>query len=417
MSIQAGVVPNPRLDLERPDPENRNAPGYERLLDAVLCLLVESGTAALADGFKPDDVARRAGKSRASYYRTEGFPAGDVLNSESRVAVLEAAIDRALHLSAVDVNRRYETVDDDIAGGRVLADPGTAIRVSCEADFGTVKNALLSVRLYAAALAPSSMNVEASLRSHYDALTDSLVDAYDKVLRHWGYWPRRPLDLRQFVITMLGVADGLILRYCADETVDAPFYAEAMAAVAVGLLEPVNGASQPNDNRPEGDAGRLLAAPPKLEAASSVEWVRQIEVALDSTAAGGSTDWLQVLRSALDALATCAVGDTAATRAVLTATTGIAAGESREAPSDGLLALIEKLLNDAALQGTFRAPSTRSNGATRSRNALFAQALVSTVLTVVLGQQDPEIPSSEGHAAWCAEYVWDLLVQPYVIVG
>jgi len=57
MSILAGAVPNPRLALERPDPENRNALGYERLLDAVLCLRVVSGATALAEGFKPDHDA------------------------------------------------------------------------------------------------------------------------------------------------------------------------------------------------------------------------------------------------------------------------------------------------------------------------------------------------------------------------
>ena len=82
-----------------------------------------------------------------------------------------------------------------------------------------------------------------------------------------------------------------------------------------------------------------------------------------------------------------------------------------------LVALVEKLLNDAALQGAFRVPPTRSNGATTGRNTLFAQTLVTTVLTMVLGQQDPNAPSAETHASWCADYVWDLLVRPYVIAG
>jgi hypothetical protein len=315
------------------------------------------------------------------------------------------------------VNRRYETVDDDIAGGRVLADPGTAIRVSCEADFGTVKNALLSVRLYAAALAPSSVNVEASLRSHYDALTDSLIEAYGKVLRHWGYWPRRPLDLRQFVITMLGVADGLILRYCADETVDAPFYAEAMAAVAVGLLEPVSGAARSTGKHSDDEPQIQRASQPELHVDLSVGWARRIEQAVEAAEAGASSHPLELLRSGLDSLAACAVADTAAARSALVATTSNAASDVPAGSAVSLIAVFEKLLNDAALHGSFRAPSTRSNGATKARNSVFAQALVSTVLTVVLGQFDPETPSSEAHAAWCAEYVWDLLVQPYVIAA
>lgn len=156
---------------------HRNALGYERLLDAVLCLLVESGATALAEGFKPDHVAKRAGTCRASYYRTEGFPAGDVLNSESRLAVLEAAIDRALQQSA--------------------------------------------------------------------------VDAYGKVVAYWGYRPRAPLDLEQFVVSVLALADGLILRYCADDRVDADLHSKLLAEVATALLEPVPSAPTPSCSRPE----------------------------------------------------------------------------------------------------------------------------------------------------------------------
>jgi len=238
MLTPGAAVPNPRLNLDRPNPEDRNLAAHERLLDAVLCLMVEAGAEALADGFKPSDVAKRAGKSRASYYRTEGFPASEAENDESRLAVLEAAIDRALSMDAAEVTRRFEAVPKDIEEGRVPFDPVESIRVSSLANFQTVQNALLSTRLYAAALASSSVNIEASLRRHYDVLTESLVTAYRQAIHYWSREVRPPFGLRDFVVTMLALSDGLILRYCADESIDAETYAHLLASVGAALLVP-----------------------------------------------------------------------------------------------------------------------------------------------------------------------------------
>lgn len=359
MSMPAGTVPNPRLALERPDPENRNALGYEWLLDAVLCLLVESGATALAEGFKPDHVAKRAGKSRASYYRTEGFPAGDVLNSESRLAVLEAAIDRALQQSAVDVNRRHETLDRDIEEGRVPDSPAASIRLAACADFAAVRHAIISTRLYAAALSPSSVQVEASLHRHYEAVTGALVDAYGKVLEHWGYRPRAPLDLEQFVVTVLALADGLILRYCADDCVDADLYSKLLAEVATSLLEPVPSAPTPSCSRPEpGDHH------------TSGGWFDDLEKAVREA----PNEPLRSLHMVLEVLAARGVADNADTRAFLADVT------SQQGPSSPFVmavGLVERLLNDAALQGVFRSQTARGGSLRRARNALLAEAFVS----------------------------------------
>lgn len=238
MQNNGAAVPNPRLNLDRPNPEDRNLAAHERLLDAVVCLMVEAGVEALAEGFKPSDVARRAGKSRASYYRTEGFPASEAESDESRVAVLEAAIDRALAMDAVEVTRRFQNVPREIQEGVILDDPAESIRVSSRANFGTVQNALLSTRIYAAALSTSSTTIEASLRRHYESLTESLVNAYRVALQHWGREVRPSFTLREYVITLFALSDGLVLRYCADETIDADTYAHLMANTAVALLAP-----------------------------------------------------------------------------------------------------------------------------------------------------------------------------------
>ena len=409
MSTFGGATPNPRLDFARPDPEDRNAAGYERLLDAVLCLLVESGTSALADGFKPDDVAKRAGKSRASYYRTEGFPAGEVSNSEVRVAVLEAAIDRALRISAGEVNRNFESIDGDIAAGRVLADPGEAVRVSALANFPTVHNAFMSSRLYAAALSPSSMKIEASLNRHFESLTDALIDAYGKVFAHWGYRPKAPLDARGFAITMLALADGLILRYCADETINADNYAEMLGAVAVSLLEP-SPQTEPFGN------GAGAALPPGHDVAKRVdlEWVPSVHVEVDRyRAALPGVDPIGTLRQAAMAVALVAVQRPEQAQTLLAVPGRVEATPSSTGPGS-LASLFEQLLNEAALLGRFRAPAVRKNALEIARNALFAQSFCDTLLATALKYPVPVDADEQTHAAWCADYVWGLLVAPHV---
>ena len=157
---------------------------------------------------------------------------------KKHVAVLEAAIERALANDAIAVTRRYEAVPQDIEEGRILDDPEESIRVSSRANFRTVQNALLSTRIYAAALSTSSTNIESSLRRHYEVVTESLINAYQQALAHWGRSVRPEFDLRQYVITLLALSDGLILRYCADDSIDAETYAKLFAAVSVALLAP-----------------------------------------------------------------------------------------------------------------------------------------------------------------------------------
>ncbi len=89
MSEAGSVSVNPRLIINLPDPEDRNSTAADRLKNAVLCLLVECGTPLLADALKPEEVTKRASKSRASYYRSEGFPASDANTAHIRRAVLE----------------------------------------------------------------------------------------------------------------------------------------------------------------------------------------------------------------------------------------------------------------------------------------------------------------------------------------
>ena len=55
---------DPRATLPLPDPQDRNAPAHERLLHAVICLLMEQGVTLVGQALTPDDVTKRAGKSR-----------------------------------------------------------------------------------------------------------------------------------------------------------------------------------------------------------------------------------------------------------------------------------------------------------------------------------------------------------------
>jgi len=54
-----------------PDPTDRNLSAEDRLYLAVIYLLIEEGADLLAESLKPDDITKRAGKSRASYWRPD----------------------------------------------------------------------------------------------------------------------------------------------------------------------------------------------------------------------------------------------------------------------------------------------------------------------------------------------------------
>ena len=58
----------------------------------------------LAESLKPDDITKRAGKSRASYYRTAGFVGTPSDTNTSRRAVLDRAFARALGGAADDLD-------------------------------------------------------------------------------------------------------------------------------------------------------------------------------------------------------------------------------------------------------------------------------------------------------------------------
>lgn len=459
---ESAVPANPRLRLTVPDPEDRNSLGYERLLDAVLCLLVESGAHALAGGFKPDDVAKRAGKSRASYYRTEGFPAGDVQNHESRVAVLEAAIDRALRLSAEQISRTYDRVEHDISVGRVNKSPEESIRVGSVANFSVHHHAMMSTRLYAAALSPSSLPIEASLRQHYESISESIVMAYEQALRYWGYRPRQPFDTRRFVVSVLALSDGLVLRYLADPMIDAATYSEILAQVAVALLEPVpvdDAVGSPSTPTATSRTGappltraavcaalqqlldRQAGATPSLAALAAEagcseqtllthfggvagvvrsawsEWTPGFEdVAARHLRELPDSDPIDVLRAVGVAVTQCSQEQPALVRALLACETGAGAvaGASRAEP---VVRLFERLLTEAVLKGRFRAPEINNNAVLAGRNAMFARTLRDTLLTVAVNHPVPPGADAQAHSAWCVDYVWGLLVAAHVVGG
>ena len=71
------ATPSEERRSDSADPTDRNLPADARLYSAVVHLLLEQGTDLFAEALTPDAVTKRAGKSRASYYRTNGFAGGD----------------------------------------------------------------------------------------------------------------------------------------------------------------------------------------------------------------------------------------------------------------------------------------------------------------------------------------------------
>lgn len=226
------------------DPRDRNLPAADRLFEAVAWLVVERGAELLARSLRPEDVTDRAGKGRASYYRTAGFPdasgastsvAGD---DGTRLAVLEAALDRSLRFSAADLHQVLDGIDNYIAAsvaGEVdpSVSPEAFIRMMAAENFDWVsEDPVMSVQIVAAAVAPSSPAVAASLRRFYTTVTDEYGAAYERLLNHWGYRLRHPFTPASIATVLMAMSEGLALRRASGDPVASDEFASAMAALA-----------------------------------------------------------------------------------------------------------------------------------------------------------------------------------------
>jgi hypothetical protein len=449
-----GVPPaTPRLDNNRPDPEDRNAPAPERLMNAVICLLIERGAPLIADALKPEDVTRRAGKSRASYYRTEGFPASDPSNPEARRSVLERAIAEVLLASANDVEQVVGGIATYIENGWVSESPRDFIRTTSEENFDELADHAMVTQLLAGALAPSSSTVESALADFYRRVTDAYSESYAEALRFWGYRPKPPLTVEKFTVVIMALAEGLMLRLCGDETVDRTLFGELLETVGTALLVAEGDIATdavppehdlPGDVPPPGRAQIISglvrifdserAALPTIEElaryvgcstqtirtqfggvvgvirAAWAEWIPQFEeVAHRNRKLLLQDSPLTVLYRVAITVARRAAEQTALTRALLMSEIGVdpVAGAAETEPISDIF---EGLLRDAGASGAFRVPAIRNTQVGTDDVFLFARALRTTILTIVVSHPMPEGFDADSHAQWCVDYVWSMLM-------
>ena len=442
-----------RLVVGLPDPQNRNQSGAERLFQAVVCLLVESGTDIVADALKPEDVSARAGKSRASYYRTEGFPAVATHNAETRRQVLISTVQRVLEESAHAASASAAEVVEVLSAGSGAEPPPSLIEQAAGVSFGAFTESSIVVQVLSAALAYSSPGVEAALADYYRTATAEYVRAVSSLLAGWGYRVRPPLDERDLVVAAMALADGLAVRRSGDPAVDREYFARIVSAVVTHLVVPdgddVESGRQvlvrPADGDPPTRAaiiealGRLCrgsrtSLPSIVELADAAgctdQTIRSLFGGVDGVVHAAWHEWLPefeesaervrrsnrpadpagVLYRVLLQIAERATGQPAMTRALLMSEIGQenpGTGESRREP---VAALLDRLLEEASAAGVLSVPAAQNMAVTTDRNHLFARTLRNQLLQIAVGAPRPAGRTVEQHARSCVDYVWSVML-------
>ncbi|MEN9506111.1 MAG: hypothetical protein RI958_2037 [Actinomycetota bacterium] len=254
-----GVVFDWRADVTRalPDPTDRNDPGDERLFDAVVCLLVEQGARLVAAALRPDEVTDRAGKARASYYRTAGFPRTPGVGGDTRRAVLVDALDRSLRESAGDLDQMVGGVAAFLDGDDVEPVPVEMIRSLAAENFTDMVNSPhFYLQLLAAALSPSADELQASLQRFYATVAAEYDELFRTVLDHWGYRPRPPFGYHDLTVLLSAIGEGLGLRHAGVRSIDGDYYADVLGMVLPGVLVPIAASTEVS----RVDLGRPAAA-------------------------------------------------------------------------------------------------------------------------------------------------------------
>lgn len=220
-----------------PDPTDRNASAADRLFDAVLCLLVEQGTQLLATAVRPDDVADRAGKGRASYYRTAGFPSVAGEGVDPRRAILIETIDRVLRNAAGDLDQMFEGVAAFLDGSARESVPVEVIRSLAVTNFSElVHDPYFYIQTLAVSQSPNSHELQAALGAYYATVAAGYDELFRTVLDHWGYRPRPPFSYHDLSVLLTAIAEGLAMRNAGEPSIDGAYYADMLTMVLPGVL-------------------------------------------------------------------------------------------------------------------------------------------------------------------------------------
>jgi AcrR family transcriptional regulator len=434
------------------DPRDRNLPAAERLLEAVACLVAERGAELLARALRPEDVTDRAGKGRASYYRTAGFPGVTAVASTAvagddgtRLAVLEAAIDRSLRQSAGDLHQVVDGIEQYIAAGHGESTPEHFIRMMALENFEWVgADPAIIVQFVATGLAGSSPAIAASLAEYYRAVTEHYGVAYERLLGHWDYRLRQPFTPTSIAVILMALSEGLALRRVCGAPVSGHEFADAMSAlaravfvragdadeVAATIDRPVR-ASLPSSTRSAviDSAVRLFEArrgtPPTVDeladaAGCSADTIRSVFGGVAGVVQSAWQEWapdfaetvnadatnlahpdpLSLLYRLLIRIAARAGENRALVRALLTSGLAPDGAPSRDLVVEIMCGLLVAASND----GQFAPPG---RGSVEERSRSFAVTMRTVLLTTVCSESNSAVGKPTDDAAREAvDYVW-----------
>ena len=437
--------PHEERHSEISEPTDRNLPADARLYSAVVHLLLEQGTDLFAEALTPDAVTKRAGKSRASYYRTNGFAGGDTTGG-SRRAVVEQALARALATSANDVGQIVDTIDDLLDDDWAGSTPQQFIRAMTAENYQWMNSTEDLAQFLSASLAHSSPKVAADLAAFYSSVTRDYCIAYSKLLSFLGYRIRPPFTIEHFTTAIMAIAEGLLLRRSADSSITQGLYVDLIEHVATSLVmvdtaaagrtleldQPMRRTAEP-PNR-----SAIIAAAVALFDRGRQELPTVDELALAANCSprtvvnhfGGVagavraawqewTPWfdesveidrrtmhdpdpLTLLYRVSIRIAQRACEHRGLTRAMLMSELGGMGGTSIDPISE----LLERLLLEAAERGEHVSPSTQNLPIDVGRIQMFAVTLRSNLLNIICVSPMVTGVSSLEHATRCVDYVW-----------
>lgn len=439
----------PTVPISRPDPLDRNATAADRLINAVICLLVEQGTHLLAEALTPEEVTKRAGKSRSSYYRAEGFPAADSLSPDARVRVLEETIAQVLLASARGGYQASDDIAEYLSQDWQAMSPRQFVAVAAARNFTELHHYSLIVQILAAALAPSSPSVSNSLGNYYREVTRGYAEGYEAIFGFLQYRFKPPVTSEKFATVLMALAEGLMMRRFGGADVDQDVFAE-LVGVVVEALTVADGDLAPEHLPPEHDLPGVVSPPSRADViAALTRWFASERASLPTVGelarAAGCTEHairtgfggvVGVVRAAWDewltefeevaertrltsrkpdpleaayrvtlAVATRAAEQPSITRALLISEIGAELQGAARDPG-GIIGILERMLREAGELDLFRPPVPRYDEAETDRYLLFAHVLRNALLSAVTTRTAPAGCTPAEHARWCAEYVW-----------
>jgi len=410
--------------------------------------LIEEGADLLAESLKPDDITKRAGKSRASYYRTAGFVGTPSDTNNSRRAVLDRAFARALGGAADDVSQIVDAVDTFLSDDWKDSTPQEFIRATTADNYDWLNSPVDRAQFLASTLAVSSPDIRDSLHRFYASVTRDYSVAYAKVLSFLGYSVRPPFTIEHFTIAVMAMAEGLHLRRTADSAITKGLYVDLIELVATTMLMVDSTTSgrtvsldqllQPTGEPPNrsaiidaaiglfehgrtdaptvDDLARAANCSPTTVLnhfggvagavrAAWEEWMPWFDESVEiDRRSMRDPDPLTLLYRAAVRITQRASEHRALTRALLMSELGGAMG--LDGRPDPISVLFERLLLEAAERGEHVTPSTEQLPFDAGRVRTFAVTLRSNLLNLVCASPLVSDLSPHLHARRCVDYVW-----------